>query len=50
MPEPVNETIWPKVEEHLKTALSGDRQKDALAYVAYMKANGISIAPNKDFL
>jgi len=43
MSEQNNETTWLKIEDHLRAALSGDRQKDALDYLAYLKATGISI-------
>ena len=41
MSEQINEITWLKVEDHLRTTLSGDLQKNALDYIAYMKVSGI---------
>ena len=46
MSEQINEITWIKIEDHVRTALSGDLQKNALDYIAYMKENGITLDSN----
>ena len=41
MSEQNNVNDWIEIEDHFRTALSRDLQKDALDYIAYIKAKGI---------
>ena len=43
------EDAWRKAEEHF-SALGGDLQKNALDYIAYMKASGISISTKPPYI
>jgi len=37
------QTTWLSLEEHLRAALSGEQQKDALDFIAYLKAGGVTL-------